>query len=182
MTTISKIRSDKSKNAKNPFSADEDRKLISLVKFFARKKDINWTYISLQMKTRSPRQCKDRWCNYLDTKINKTEFSAEENAFILQKVGEMGKKWKKIASMMNNRTDVSIKSQYRKLMRRNANLNNVYYLCMDSYSTRRKKLTNNTLDLQIEPDESTQLPQMDNPFLDLEQTFLDASIDFEFDL
>lgn len=127
-----------SKSAKNPFSPEEDRKLTQLVKFFSRKKDINWTYISQQMQTRNARQCKDRWTNYLDARVNRKDFTPEENYFLLVKVEELGRKWKKIASMMNNRTDVSLKSQYRKLMRRHASRENVFNLCMEAYSTRRK--------------------------------------------
>lgn len=97
------------------------------------------------MISRNPRQCKDRWTNYLDNRINKKDFTPEENHFLLVKVEELGKKWRKIASLMHNRTDVSLKSQYRKLMRRNASRENVYNLCMEAYSTRRKnKSTANT--------------------------------------
>ncbi|EAY17754.1 Myb-like DNA-binding domain containing protein [Trichomonas vaginalis G3] len=145
-----------SKSLKNPFTPEEDRRLSDLVKFFPRKRDINWNYIAQQMHSRNPRQCKDRWTNYLDSRINKKEFTPEENHFLLVKVEEIGKKWRKIASLMHNRTDVSLKSQYRKLMRRHASRENVYNLCMEAYSTRRKKRpTNNTkkedqlLDLSI---------------------------------
>lgn len=128
-----------SKSCKTPFTPQEDDKLSKLVKFFVKKSAINWQYISQQMETRSARQCKDRWTNYLNQRINHTEFTPDENHFILKKVNEIGKKWRKIAAQMKNRTDVSVKSQYRKLMRRNANVDNVYTLCMDNYCTRRRK-------------------------------------------
>ncbi|EAY20750.1 Myb-like DNA-binding domain containing protein [Trichomonas vaginalis G3] len=138
------------KNTKNPFTAEEDKKLTDLVKFFSRKKDINWTYISQQMQSRNARQCKDRWTNYLDNRVNHKDFTPDENHFLLQKVDELGKKWKKIAALMKNRTDVMLKSQYRKLMRRNANVDNVYGLCMEAYSTRRKSQKSKNIVPKIE--------------------------------
>lgn len=109
-----------------PFTAEEDAKLSKLVRGFSRRKEIDWNYVSQMMDNRNARQCKDRWMNYLDTKINHKDFTKDENFFILQKVSEFGKKWKVIAAMMENRTEVSVKSQYRKLIRRHATLENVY--------------------------------------------------------
>lgn len=130
-----------SKSIKVPFTEKEDEKLTKIVKSFSKKRDINWKFVSQQMETRNARQCKDRWTNYLDSKINRLDFTAEENHFILLKVEELGRKWKKIASLMKNRTDVAVKSQFRKLMRRNATVQNVYDICTDPYSTRRKPKT-----------------------------------------
>lgn len=144
-----------SKNMKNPFTPQEDEKLTKIVKYFQKRRDINWQYVSQQMETRTARQCKDRWTNYLDTKINHLKFTPEENYFILKKVEEIGRKWKTIAAMMKNRTDVAIKSQFRKLMRRNANVNNVLTICTDSYNMRRKNPTQQTkveAEIDVKPD------------------------------
>lgn len=92
------------------------------------------------MGTRSVRQCKERWVNYLDTKMNKGDFTPEENLFILQRVAEVGNKWSYISSLMKNRTSISIKLQYNKLKRRNANIDNVLTLDTEPYASRRCRL------------------------------------------
>ncbi|EAX86688.1 Myb-like DNA-binding domain containing protein [Trichomonas vaginalis G3] len=135
MTTLPSDCACSRKGFKALFTKKEDEKLIKLVKFYPKRKDINWKFISQQMGNRTVRQCKERFFNYLDNKINRSEFSPEENLFILQKVNEIGKKWTKISSLMKNRTDVAVKSQYKKLMRRNATLENVMSISTEPYST-----------------------------------------------
>lgn len=105
------------------FSKEEDEKLKKIVNYARKKKDINWKYVAQQMGTRSVRQCKERWMNYLDKRKNKNEFSKDECAFILEKTNEIGHKWSKIASMMKNRTSISVKLQFYKLMRKRSNMN-----------------------------------------------------------
>lgn len=83
------------------------------------------------MKTKNPRQCKDRWLFYLQKGINKNKFSSLENFLLLQKVDEIGHKWRIISLFFNNRTEISLKFQYRKLMRYGANLSNVLSLSLD---------------------------------------------------
>ncbi|EAX91616.1 Myb-like DNA-binding domain containing protein [Trichomonas vaginalis G3] len=125
------------KYTKCPFTAEEDAKLAALVANFSQK-DINWNEISNQMVNRNPRQCKDRWEGYLDSSINRSEFSCEENYFILKKVEEIGKKWKIISSLMKHRTDVAVKSQYRKLLRHNVSIENVFRINPESYMIKIK--------------------------------------------
>ncbi|EAX82470.1 Myb-like DNA-binding domain containing protein [Trichomonas vaginalis G3] len=130
---------------KSPFTAKEDEKLRKIVKSYERINEINWQFVAQQMETRNSRQCKDRWINYLDSKINREPFRMEENYYLLKLVEEYGRKWKFIAKKLKNRTDVSVKAQYRKLMRRSANLQNVHLISTTSYSIRgkSKKSVNN---------------------------------------
>ena len=127
------------KFTKSPFSADEDRLLTSIVNdCLKQSRSIDWRVVSSQMLNRNARQCKDRWEGYLDTKINREEFSTEENYFILKKVEEVGKKWKVISSMMKRRTDVAVKAQYRKLVRRNITTDNVFFVNTESYQMKQR--------------------------------------------
>lgn len=128
----------KLKKNKTLFTKKEDEKLIKLVKFFGKKRNVNWQFVSQQMGNRSVRQCKERYSNYLDDRVNRSEFTPEENLFILQKVDEIGKKWARISSLMNKRSEVGVKSQYKKLMRRHATIENVLTLDVDSHPGRRK--------------------------------------------
>lgn len=120
------------------FSEEEDRKLMQIVKKMScNTRDVNWDAVARKMVTKNKRQCKDRWLNYLRSGLNNTEFTQEENHLLLTKVAELGHKWRMIAKFFDNRTDVSIKAQYRKLMRRGANLNNVF--AIDITKSRKTK-------------------------------------------
>lgn len=129
------------KYTKSPFTAEEDRMLsmiVDTVLAASGGKRIDWNFVASQMMNRNARQCKDRWEGYLDTKINRNEFTTEENYFILKKVDEIGKKWKIIASLMKHRTDVAVKAQYRKLVRRNITTDNVFYVPAESYQMKQR--------------------------------------------
>ncbi|EAY14775.1 Myb-like DNA-binding domain containing protein [Trichomonas vaginalis G3] len=122
------------KKLKNPFSAEEDSLLSSIVNYYIQNgMSVDWNIVSGRMPNRNARQCRDRWQGYLDSSINRDEFTNEENYFILKKVEEVGKKWKVIASQMKHRTDVAVKAQYRKLVRRNISTDNVFHVYTDSY-------------------------------------------------
>lgn len=131
------------KFTKSPFSAEEDRQLSLIVQSILQipgTKSIDWRMVANQMPNRNARQCKDRYEGYLDTKINRDEFTNEENYFILKKVDEIGKKWKVISSMMKRRTDVAVKAQYRKLIRRNITTDNVFFVTTDSYQMKQRSV------------------------------------------
>lgn len=114
------------------FTAEEDAKLKAIMEFFTKKPmKINWYQVSLYMGNKNSRQCKDRWTNYLREGLNMTEFTPEENYMLLCKVEEMGKSWRKISKLFNNRTENAIKSQYKRLIRRNATKENVFLLNME---------------------------------------------------
>lgn len=125
------------KYTKCPFTAEEDEILKQLVSC-CNHKEIDWNHIAIQMNNRNARQCKDRWEGYLDSNINKDVFTNEENYFILKKVEEIGKKWKVISSMMERRTDVAVKSQYRKLIRHHISIDNVFRTSPESYMIKKK--------------------------------------------
>ncbi|EAX97515.1 Myb-like DNA-binding domain containing protein [Trichomonas vaginalis G3] len=111
---------------RNKFTKDEDEKLKSIMRdFMEHKRKIDWDAISKLMKTKKPRQCKDRWFYYLDDHIDHTPFTPWENYILLWSINNIGKKWTQISTLFPRRTDVIIKLQYRKLLRRNATLQNV---------------------------------------------------------
>ncbi|EAY15908.1 Myb-like DNA-binding domain containing protein [Trichomonas vaginalis G3] len=114
---------------RNKFTKEEDDKLKSLVNSMQRdRKAIDWHIIAKLMVTKNPRQCKDRWFYYLDSNVNLGPFTPEENYKILWSVHQYGKKWTAISQLFPHRTDVSIKAQYKKLLRRNATFENVFQL------------------------------------------------------
>ncbi|EAY11859.1 Myb-like DNA-binding domain containing protein [Trichomonas vaginalis G3] len=117
------------------FTSEDDEKLKNIVEeyYLNDLKKINWTFVSSLMSNKNRRQCKDRYINYLRDGLNYGKFTKEENYLLLCKVEEFGNKWKMIAKFFKNRTDVMIKAQYRKLMRRHATIDNVIFINVDTH-------------------------------------------------
>lgn len=68
---------------------------------------------------RNARQCKDRYEKYLDPNINVSPFTQEEDKKLLSLRELYGPKWILISKHFNNRSDNSLKSRYKLLMRQN---------------------------------------------------------------
>lgn len=100
---------------KQRFTPAEDKQLIELVKIFGEK---SWEQVSLSMENKkSPRQCRERYKYYLNPNINSLPWTAEEDQLLIQKVSELGCRWKNISRFFDNRTHINIKNRYRLLVR-----------------------------------------------------------------
>lgn len=133
------------KSARQMFTHDEDAKHRNIVNYFqARNELLDWESIAKLMETKNARQCKDRWCYYLDNDVNRSPFTSDENYLLLWSISRIGKKWTQISQLFPNRTDVSIKTQYKKLMRRDATLDNVYQISNAKYYKHPKKKEDET--------------------------------------
>ena len=123
---------------KNKFTIEEDQKLIKLIKKYGNS---NWELISQKMDTRNPRQCKERWENYLLEGINRSPFTLAEDILLLNKFQELGSKWVLISKFFNSRTDIIIKNRYMVLKRRKITID----ILTESlkFQEKSKKLLNN---------------------------------------
>ena len=109
------VPAQKKPHPKFKFGVEEDMKLRTLVSQLGEN---NWQQIAQNMPNRNPRQCKERWCNYLSPKICKSPWTHEEDELLLEKVKEIGARWVQIAKFFQNRTDISIKNRYLVLERK----------------------------------------------------------------
>lgn len=101
---------------KQKFSPDEDQRLIQLVSTY----DTDWkTIANLLGNNRNPRQCRERYVNYLSPTVNHGPWTGEEDQLLMQKYAELGSKWVLISQYFNNRTDVQLKNRFNLLNRRN---------------------------------------------------------------
>lgn len=64
--------------------------------------------IAGEIGTRSGKQCRERWHNHLDPSINKSDWTAEEEALIRELHAKMGPKWAEMARLLPGRPDNSI--------------------------------------------------------------------------
>ena len=137
-------------NKRLPFTEEEDQKLLKIISNTMNKgydsneqirEDlIDWKIISKEMGNRSVRQCKERYFHYLSPQINKKDWTPEEDSLLFSTVGNIGKKWKIMEDLFENRTEIDIRNRYYVLQRkkakdaRKASKNNVSKLSNASFN------------------------------------------------
>jgi hypothetical protein len=105
----------------NRFSLEEDQQLRELVAQYEtnpNKCGDKWVEISRHMPNRNPKQCKERWRNYLNPTLNSSPWTPEEDALLEQKFKEIGPKWARIATFFTGRTDMNCKNRCNTIQRR----------------------------------------------------------------
>ncbi|EAY02217.1 Myb-like DNA-binding domain containing protein [Trichomonas vaginalis G3] len=101
---------------RSKFSKLEDAKLLHLVEESG--KSPNWRSISYAMETRTPRQCRERYQNYLRPNIGHNLWTPQEDEFLLKQYELYGNKWNCIAKNMKGRTGNTIRNRFLSLYRR----------------------------------------------------------------
>jgi hypothetical protein len=78
----------------------------------------SWEAVSRFMPTRTARQCRDRYKNYLVDDLVCDAWSPEEDALIVKKFQEIGPKWVEIAKLLNGRSGNHVKNRWHKHLSR----------------------------------------------------------------
>ena len=104
------------KQTRSMFTASEDKKLLKLVEEAGKKP--NWRAISIIMKTRTPRQCRERYQNYLNPSLEHENWTPDEDQLIMEKFQELGPKWNLIAKFLHGRTGNATRNRYQSLQRK----------------------------------------------------------------
>ncbi|MDR2806572.1 MAG: hypothetical protein LBB11_00210 [Puniceicoccales bacterium] len=102
------------------WTKQEDEQLITTMKVVKthNPSDFWGTVAAFSLLNRSARQCKDRYCDHLDPKVNKGPLTPEEKERIAQLRGRDKLTWAVIAEQLPGRTALYIKNYWNGLCRR----------------------------------------------------------------
>ncbi|CAD8127930.1 unnamed protein product [Paramecium sonneborni] len=85
--------------------------------------NLKWNEIQFQIFMKSngryfkkAKQCRERWNNYLDPQINRSNWKPEEDLFLMKLSQSEGLKWSKISQKMKNRTENQVKNRFKSLI------------------------------------------------------------------
>ena len=91
------------------WTAQEDALLLQAVAVHGPRM---WSRIALNIAWRNSKQCRERWCNHLNTEIDKGPWTVAEDVVVHAGVCELGHKWSAIALRLPGRTDNQVKNRY----------------------------------------------------------------------
>ncbi|OHT13399.1 Myb-like DNA-binding domain containing protein [Tritrichomonas foetus] len=96
---------------RRPFTPKEDASLIKLVNEIGVGA---WSKIAKKMSKRSPKQCRDRYNNYLKEGVKTCKWSDEEDQLLCKLFEEIGPKWVQMSRVIQGRSENDIKNRWYK--------------------------------------------------------------------
>ncbi|CDH53918.1 myb-like dna-binding protein bas1 [Lichtheimia corymbifera JMRC:FSU:9682] len=98
---------------KGPWTEEEDQ----LLREGVMKHPNQWSKIADMLDGRTDDQCAKRWRESLDPTIDRSEWTPEEDEILVEKFGEYGSQWQKIAQHFEGRPGLHCRNRWRKLQR-----------------------------------------------------------------
>jgi hypothetical protein len=107
-------------STKTIWSADEDHAVLSIL---AEVGSPRWREIATILKRRcgtgkSPKQCRERYRNYLNPTYSITEWGLNEKTLFIVLHKVLGNKWSQMTQYMEKRSDIAIKNHFYCLIRK----------------------------------------------------------------
>lgn len=115
LSSISPSLQQPKKKNRSVFTKSEDEMLKILVKKYG---DYDWNTIADGIPGKTPRQCRDRYRNYLSPEIINGTWSKEEDALLISMYVIYGPMWTRIAQFFPNRSATNIKNHFASLQSR----------------------------------------------------------------
>lgn len=102
---------------KGPWTPEEDGVLSQLIARYGVGK-IRWCDVAQHLPGRIGKQCRERWCNHLDSRIRKGQWTPEEDDVVFRWQQKLGNKWSEIAKLLPGRTENAVKNRFNSAARR----------------------------------------------------------------
>lgn len=128
------------KKPKKAFTPVEDQQIIFFVNLLGTKK---WSLISKYVNSRTAKQCRDRYMNYLKPGLSNMEWTKSEDDLLLNLYRKFGSKWSIKSNYFNNRNQISLKNRTIFLHKQ------IYQQNMLSYKNNQKNNINDFRNHQV---------------------------------
>ncbi|KAK8857459.1 hypothetical protein M9Y10_015864 [Tritrichomonas musculus] len=106
------------KKSRIPFTKEEDEKIKQLVQKYGCRQ---WQLISSFIPGRSPKQCRDRYSNYLIPGLKSGQWLPNEDELLTKLYNDLGPKWSRIQKYFPGRSTNSIKNRWNYFLCRQNN-------------------------------------------------------------
>ena len=100
---------NKQKKIRKLFTPQED---ALLTKIMFQGPFETWIAVAEQLPGRTPRQCRDRWVNYLSPSNKNGPWTSEEDQLLTEKYMEHGPQWTTIAKFFDGRSENNVKNRW----------------------------------------------------------------------
>uniref|UniRef100_M4B5M2 Uncharacterized protein n=1 Tax=Hyaloperonospora arabidopsidis (strain Emoy2) TaxID=559515 RepID=M4B5M2_HYAAE len=150
---------------KGPWTPEEDGVLAGLITRYGVGK-IRWCDLALHLPGRIGKQCRERWCNHLDSRIRKGQWTSEEDDMVFRCQQKLGNKWSEIAKLLPGRTENAVKNRFNSAARRKWLMNHATHK-LSSTGVEQTQLTlpTSTLQFQLQPQQQEQHPMLQSSLM-----------------
>lgn len=146
-----KEKKNERKRCRKLFTKEEDEKIKELTEKYGTKQ---WNIIAQFIEGRTPKQCRDRYCNYLFPGIFNGEWSTEEDELLMELYKKYGPRWTTLQRSFPYRSANTIKNRWDFFLCRQIDDPNIK-MKLDNNKTNDKKPTENN---ETKNNESNQTP------------------------
>ena len=94
---------------RRPFTQEEDVKLVEIMNSGRHR---SWESIAREMGSRTARQVRERWSNYLSPSIRTDPWTEDEDQLLIDKINEVGRLWCSFSHFFNGRSENDIKNRW----------------------------------------------------------------------
>ena len=78
----------------------------------------SWVEISRAVTGRNPKQCRERWNNYLDPDLNQGPWTKEEDEILVRGYEKHGSSWSEIAKTLPGRNQTKVRDRWKAVWNR----------------------------------------------------------------
>jgi hypothetical protein len=106
--SASSFDSEDPKLKRRLFTPEEDALLFRVM---VENPFLNWMTVASHLHGRTPRQCRDRWANYLSPDNKNGPWTELEDEMLIAKFHELGAHWTTIAKFFEGRSESNVKNR-----------------------------------------------------------------------